>query len=508
VLLACLYLPTLATRFDFIDDGNLVYPEPPMPLRERLSVVWQKVLANYQHLGPFRPVLWAHWEAEAELCRANPLRWRMARLVWTTLAAGALLWLLRELGIRPPAAVLASALALWNPYRNEIWTSLTLSEGVAMPYALLALVCAVRASRSGRPWPWDCAGVLCVIAALGCKNTFAALVPAQVLLRMFGNGRSFSEGWRRHGRRALLLAATLLLPVAHYLIFKYSWHPGQYETGAAPLAQLLRMLAVIRGALSLDFMGAGLALALTAVALGQRAARLPGHSVTLIETVGLGVRAITARHRAACLAGVVLLGCGVAIYLPMDMVSGRYSMPAVWGADLLIASLLSTLAGASATRWKRIAYGALTCGLVAVAVANLGRQDKFAARASLLWQTLEWVEDQGLDATCLAWLSGPDLNVEEGIHFAWHLRARHRRLVQVCFWDEHGQPQRCSEWSAGVSEPRWLVSGTASPPPGAGWHLVQEFKQTYWKGKHTHHCYLWSTLPRVATGTPPPYTGS
>ena len=27
VLLALLYLPTLATRFDFIDDGNLVYPK-------------------------------------------------------------------------------------------------------------------------------------------------------------------------------------------------------------------------------------------------------------------------------------------------------------------------------------------------------------------------------------------------------------------------------------------------------------------------------------------------
>src|SRR5262249_11377150 len=156
------------TRFDFVDDGNLVYPAAPMPLAQRLELVWRKIEANYQHLGPFRPVLWAHWEAEAELWQGDPLHWRAARLAWTALSAAALLWLLRELKIHPTAAVLSAALAMWNPYRNEIWTSLTLAEGVAMPYAVLALVCAVRASRSPRPWPWDVAGFLCVVAALGC----------------------------------------------------------------------------------------------------------------------------------------------------------------------------------------------------------------------------------------------------------------------------------------------------------------------------------------------------
>ena len=53
-LIPLIYLPTLGTRFDFIDDGNLVYPAPPMPLGERLGLVWQKIAANYEHLGPFR----------------------------------------------------------------------------------------------------------------------------------------------------------------------------------------------------------------------------------------------------------------------------------------------------------------------------------------------------------------------------------------------------------------------------------------------------------------------
>src|SRR5262245_53401275 len=219
-LLASIYVPTLATRFDFIDDGYTVYPSGPTALGERLSLGWNKVVANYVNLGPFRPVLWAHWETEAELFHANSLLWRLARLLWTALSATAFLWLLRELGIGRAGSIAAVALAMWNPYRNEIWTSLTLSEGVAMPYALVALVCAVRACRSRHAWRWDLGGALCVLAALGCKNTFAALVPAQMLLRMTGGGLGLREGWRQHGRRACFLALTLMLPVVHYIVFR------------------------------------------------------------------------------------------------------------------------------------------------------------------------------------------------------------------------------------------------------------------------------------------------
>src|SRR5438105_631598 len=191
VLIGSLYLPTLGTRFDFIDDGNLVYPAPPMPTGERLGLVWAKVVANYEHLGPFRPALWVHWELCAELFAADPLRWRLARLLWTAAAAAMLLALLRELRVRPAAALLTAALAFWNPYRNEVWTSLTLSEGVAMPYAYAGLWCAARAGRARRAWPWDLAAALGVLAALGCKNVFAALVPVQMYLRMYADGAAW-----------------------------------------------------------------------------------------------------------------------------------------------------------------------------------------------------------------------------------------------------------------------------------------------------------------------------
>ncbi|HMC65167.1 MAG TPA: hypothetical protein VKI65_09540, partial [Gemmataceae bacterium] len=376
VVLPCLYLPTLATRFDFIDDGNLVYPEPPMPLAQRLERVWDKIVANYEHLGPFRPVLWAHWEVGAELFGGHSLQWRLARLLWMMLATGMFLWLLRELGIGRWPALATVALAMWNPYRNEIWTSLTLSEGVAMPYALAGLVCAIRAARSRRPTPWDLGGALCVLAALGCKNTFAALVPAQFLLRIAAGDSSLSDGLRRHGPRAALLSLTLLFPVIHYVVFRLTWHPGQYVTGGPSFAQLERMCSVIAGALSLDFLGVGLTIAAIIIVADTWQKRSATGSA----------RAIAGSYRVTLMVGVLLLFAGVAIYLPLDMVSGRYSMPGVWGADIGIALLLSRLGEVATVRWRPLAYAGLACGLIAVAVSNVGRQDKFAARARMLWR--------------------------------------------------------------------------------------------------------------------------
>jgi hypothetical protein len=296
MLLACLYLPTLAARFDFTDDGNLVYPGPSLPAAERLAVFWDRVIDNYQHLGPFRPVVWVHWRAAAELFGADSVRWRLARLAWNALSAGMLLWFLRELGARPGAALFAAALATGSAYRSEIWTSLTLSEGVAMPYALGTLICAVRAARSDRPWRWDVAGLLCAVAAIGCKNTFAALVPAQVALRLLASGQPLREAWRQHGRRALLLASVVVLPATHYVVFRLNWHPGQYTPGQPTWAQFGRMLNALSGASNLSFAGAGLGLAVLAV--------------------GAKGGAVLRRHAVALVAAALLLVTGVAVYVP------------------------------------------------------------------------------------------------------------------------------------------------------------------------------------------------
>jgi hypothetical protein len=468
-------------------------------MHQRLGIVWNKIVANYEHLGPFRPVLWAHWEAQAEVLGPVAARWRLARLLWTALAAGMLLWLLLELRIRPAPALVTAALAMWNPYRNEIWTSLTLSEGVAMPYALLGLVCALRAARSSRAWAWDVAGTLSVLAALGCKNTFAALVPAQILLRLDPDGRSLREGWRRHGRRACLLGLTLLLPVVHFIVFKLNWRPGQYETGGLSWAQLGRMLRVIRGAIGADFVGPGLVLAAVAVLVHAStavptASPADGHaSASPGAALRQRLRFLWAGYPAACRAGFLLLLCGIGIYLPLGAVSGRYSMPAVWGADLWIAALLSTLAEAPASFWRRIAHAFLGAGLVAVAAVNLGRQDRFAARAGMLWQALEFVEQRVPPGASVGWVAGPDLNVEEGIHFSWHLHARGRKDITVRLLDSHGRPQPRREVPQTTDvAPALFLTGALAPPPGGRWQLLREFGASYWAGRRHYRCSLWT----------------
>src|SRR5579885_303829 len=403
-------------------------------------------------------------------------------------AAGALLWLLRELNIRPLAALAAAALAMWNPYRNEIWTSLTLAEGVAMPFALTALTCAAKAPGSRRPWLWDAAGILGVLAALGCKNTFAVLVPAQLVLRVLPDGVSWREGLRLYGRRAGVLLLPLAMPVVHYVWYKLNWHPGQYATTPPTLGFVGTFLKGIAGAVSIDFLGAGLALALLAVVV----ARWPGVS----RTSPTRQPGQPSSWRRPVLAGLVLLVLGVGVYLPIGAVSGRYAMPAVWGVDLLIAVLLSELATAPAVWLRRAAWAAIGCGLVAAAAANVGRQEKFARRADLLWQTLEHVEQTAPPGACVAWQSGPALNIEEGIHFAWHLHARGRTDIRVRLLAEDGHDATRCELPACAQAPDYLITERAAAD--GSWHVAHEFTASYWAGRRRYQCYLWEKGPSPA----------
>lgn len=473
ILLGCLYLPTLAMPFDFIDDGDLVYPSRPSSTRYWAAIYWHRTLSNYRHLGPFRPTLWFHWGIEAELFNASASMWRGARLVWLMLSTCIFIWLMRELRIRKSGAILAVALAMWNPFRNEIWTSLTLSEGVAMPYALGALVCAIRAGRSRRPILWDLAGAFCILVALGCKNTFAAVVAAQLLLRIAPDGRDFRDGFRRHGFRAALLSLTLLLPIVHYLIFQSQWHPGQYEPGRPSWAQLARMLSALRGAVNLDWMAAGFFLAVLAIG-GWR-----------------GLHRVWQENRAPCLAGLLLLVSGTAVYLPMNTISGRYTMPAIWGADLCIAALLGTLAGAAPGSWRRAAFAAVGSGLVTVALANVGRQEKFHARAALFWDTLHEIERIAPCDSVIAWLDGPELSIGEGIHFQWHLAGRGRKDIRVLPRDAEGQAKRRVELRQVDRPPDFLIAATGEPPTDSGWKLIREVCAPYWGGWRQYHCYVW-----------------
>ena len=483
LVLAAGYLPTLAAPFDFIDDGNLVYAAPPgLGFVGHVELWWQKVAANYDHLGPFRPTLWMHWQLAANLFGGDAFLWRCMRLAGCALSAGMLLWLMRELKAAPVAALLTAAAAMWNPYRNEIWTSLTLAEGVAMPYALLALIAARRATTSRRPWAWDAAALFGLVVALGCKNVFVALIPPMVVLRLWADGESLREACGRRGVRSLLLAIPVLLPAAHFVDFKQHWHAGQYETAAPSPAQFLRIASSLKGAISADFLGAAYLLAGGLVAVCT-----PG-----------ALRGLSARSLAAML---LVLG-GVVVYLPMNMMSGRYSMPAVWGLDLLLAFGLSAFLAVPTCRVKQLAWVLLWGGLTLVAVANVGRQEKFAARARLLWDAVQYVEAHAPEGATIAWISGDSakgaLNVEEGIHFRWHLLHRGRADLRVALLDADGKPVPRVELPP-PGAPTFRISGHTIE--AADWSERANFAQAYWLGRKRYECHL-SAKPTASAMRP------
>lgn len=480
VAVALAFLPTLASPFDFIDDGNLVYPSPAgTALSGHAHLWWQDVVANVEHLGPFRPTLWAHWHVQANLFGADPLVWRSYRVLWCALAAGMLLWLMRELKIPPPAALVTTAAALWNPYRSEIWTSLTLSEAVAMPYALFALVAARKATSSGRAVWWDAAGMLAALVALGCKNTFVALIPVQVALRMLADDLSPREAWRKHGVRALALAVTLALPVAHFIYFKLNWHPGQYRPPGPSLAQAVRVLTSLKGAMGLDFLGAGVALAVVVAVRGF---------------------ALSRENRAAVVCGVLLAVGGAAVYLPMEDMSGRYTMPAAWGLDVLFALLVAGLLNAPNGKLKALAVLALGVGLVAVLTATLLRQEKVAARARMLWQVVHHLETTAPPNATVMWVSGDSargaLGAEEGIHVEWHLARRGRPDIRIALHDAHEQPLARVELTRPTAPPNYRVACA----PATGWEPERDFNDVYQFGRKRYDC----CIARRPAATPSP----
>ncbi|MGL6074601.1 MAG: hypothetical protein ACRC8S_10615 [Fimbriiglobus sp.] len=472
-ILALGYLPSLTTPFDFIDDGNLVYPAPAgTTVSDHANLWWAKVRANVEHLGPFRPTLWIHWEIFANLFQGDAFAWRLMRLVWAGFAATGFLWLLRELRIPAWAALLTVAAAMWNPYRNEIWTSLTLAEGVAMPYAMLTLVACRKAAHSAKPWRWDAVALLAWLVCLGCKNVFVALLPAMLVLRTLTDGLSLRDAWRQHRWNLAVYFAPMLLPLGHFVYFKMNHHAGQYEMSGPTWGQFVRILLWMRGAVGLDFLGLGLCLLLVGVVVGRSRAE-----------VWAGLR----EHRATWLAALALFATGIVVYLPMPMMAMRYTMPAVWGVDLLLALGLLAISTAPRAQLRMAALSAIVVGVGVTFFANVGRQERFAARSRFLWQALKHVEETAPKGAAIAWISGDTskgmLNAEEGIHFAWHLLHRGRGDIRVSLVDEQNQPIPRVELPQVLGEPDYRLAMTKTPQN-------QSFAAKYHLGRKEFRCEL------------------
>ncbi len=493
-LVTCIYLSTLAFPFDFNDDGCQVYPAFGLSAGEQWQRVWQRTIGDYHSRGPFRPLTWAYIEMTANWLGPNPLGHRAVRFGWAMLSAVLFAWLLTELKIRPSAIALTLALAMWNPYRNELWMALAPTEAIAMPFAVCGLICAVRAGKATRAWPWDLAGAIAVLAALACKNTFAAVVPAQLLLRLGSSDESLGAALRRQGMRCCLLAMPLLLPIGHFIHFKLNPHADAYATQVTA-AQLGRMARAVLGAVSIDVMAPGLLLAMVAI-------------------LAVRPRVDFAGHRRALVGGLVLLSCGIGVYLPINAVSGRYTIPAAWGLDICVAVMLSMLVALPKSRLRRVAFAVLGCGLVAVMAMNLAKQSKLGARSELLWQVVAFMENELPPGTRVIW-SGvslptgrePELSLCEGQHFLWHVQNRGRCKFDVRLHDQTIS-SHLSCGSDGSSTAALVLTGTKQAPDQRGWLVVREFCATYWAGQRSFRSYLWRDELRGLTASGSPITPS
>jgi hypothetical protein len=103
---------------------------------------------------------------------------------------------------------------------------------------------------------------------------------------------------------------------------------------------------------------------------------------------------------------------------------------------------------------------------------------------------LEHVEAQAPPDACIAWLGGPQLNVEEGIHFCWHLHNRGRDDLNVALLDDRGNPLSRRELGPADRPPLFLVSATPAEP-GGPWRKERGFRAFYWCGCRRYDCALY-----------------
>ena len=381
VFLTLVYATSLAAPFDFEDDaGDITEIHVPLSLDQQASYVWTRTAGEAQQRGPCRPLYWAYLTLNSGLYGSHVVGWRLTRLVFLLLSAGLMLWLFAgELQLPLWPATAATAIGLVMPMRSGLWYRICFSEAWAMPLVLIALISACRAVRSRHPWTWDLMGALAVLGAIATKNVFMAVVPAQMLLRAWEPGLEMRQALRKHARSALLLAAVLVVPFTHAWLFAQSEvSANEYHVSTPSLQTLWSMVRAVALGSGYDFLG-------------------PGLVITGVVVVRYGNRSIWLEHRRAWLSGLLLLAAGIVVYLPVlgtRSPAGRYTVPACWGTDLLIACLLTALWTSTSRRGVRVATTVLVLGLLAMVGVNVLRQQELANRSRVLWQTTYWIAQQ------------------------------------------------------------------------------------------------------------------
>lgn len=468
------YSPSLTQPWDFDDDGALAYsPAHGQGIGAHWAQVWARTVADARGRGPFRPVLWATIEFQEWAFGQNTMAWRVLRLAWVGVTA-LLLWrLLRTLEIPRGAAAFIVALSLTAMRRSSIWYRLTHGEGTAEPLLLLALAAAAAAAkrRGWRAWGCDALGLLCMVQALLIKNVFVAVIPAQIVLRLWRPGRSFGEGLRRGWAAAGAMGLLCLLPAAHLLYFaQYTHAHSEYQLAAPGLRTLWSMIQAVILSEGFDFTGPGLVLLLLGV-LAAPAARQ---------------RVFGAAHRPAWTAALLLAGAGIMVYLPVIRPGGqpgRYTIPAVLGGDLMIGLMLMGLPLIRPTGWRRLTATLLGGGLALVLVMSQYQEQAYIVNCRQLWAAVQWLATQTPPGTPQRVGVLPKTMARtEAIHFQWHLNGQGRPEVVLAPLGEAPTEATLVMMPAGRQAPAGFERVAAIRQPLGAWRFLPRVWRKSWPG--------------------------
>ena len=177
------------------------------------------MLSEFTTRGLFRPTIWRFYKTIAGVVGANPFALRLTWIFWCMLASLGMLTLLRELRIDPLAAFAATAIAMLSTFRNDMWMAFGLTEAIAMPFAMLSPICALSAGRS-HSLGWDILRLLSTLLRVETKNVFAAVIPAQVFLRVAAAEQgTLAQALRRRWLAAAIWSLPPLLPIIHLIFF-------------------------------------------------------------------------------------------------------------------------------------------------------------------------------------------------------------------------------------------------------------------------------------------------
>jgi hypothetical protein len=465
-LLPLAYLPTLWIDFDFNEDGAVVHSAAHGSGWGRTI---EKSWHEYQITGPFRPVTWAHWIWTSHLCGDDPVLHRGQRLVWCAFAAWTLCWFLWEMGLSLLPILLISAAAMWSPSRAEIWIHLGMPEAFGMPYSLLALIGVVRASRSRVAWRWDLFAALCFLLALGVKNTYLALAPALLWLRLYGADEAWAIAWKRHRLSLVWIVLLASLPVIHFLTLKLWPRESHFETGLSWQQTGQYLEGLLRAACPLRLAGCflGLSLLLALLVIMPRASAFT---------------TIRVQTRVALVAGLLLVLGGVVVYLPWKVMYGRYTMPAVWGVDLLMGMLLMGVISQGTPRMSWATCILFCVGLLCELRDVRHEQDHLYARSAPLWQMIRFLENECPEKAIIALINDAEHErFGDGLlaHLSWHVHFRRRADLNIVL-AQKSPPARAD----------MLASGSAASP-AAGYVRVASFKTPSRRYAGKYDVHLW-----------------